>query len=234
MKLSLLDCINISKLGVSRLDYRVYFLNGMSSPNVRRLLNNLCARPGTRYLEIGTWRGSTLVSAAINNRGSLMDCVAVDSFSEFEKPLMVNPLIKTLGENDQHTFLQYSRMSPEREARCWLKYFGLIGYVQLINGDCFGKTVTDLLEDRKFNTYFYDGNHDYISQYNGIVKFLEYMDDEFTLVVDDWNDENAERGTRAAIQDLGLTVVEEYVLPARYNGDIEQWWQGLYVARIQK
>ena len=46
-------------------------LEGMSNAHNRHLLNNLCAAVGARYLEVGTWKGSTLVSAVAGNERTL-------------------------------------------------------------------------------------------------------------------------------------------------------------------
>lgn len=53
-------------------------MEGMSGKKTRHFYNNLCAMPDARYLEIGTWRGSTFCSAICGNslRG-----VAIDNWS---------------------------------------------------------------------------------------------------------------------------------------------------------
>ena len=52
-----------SGLHESKITQEVLDVVGMSSPKVRHFLNNICNRPGTRYLEIGSHFGSTLISA---------------------------------------------------------------------------------------------------------------------------------------------------------------------------
>lgn len=54
--------------------------DGMSSPQIRHLLNNLCSNPRTKYLEIGCWQGTTLISALYGNS---IEAVGVDNWSEF-------------------------------------------------------------------------------------------------------------------------------------------------------
>ena len=63
-----IDRINFSieqaKNGVSKLPVEVLDLPGMSSYKVRHFLNNLCARfINTSYMEVGCYKGSTLISA---------------------------------------------------------------------------------------------------------------------------------------------------------------------------
>jgi len=56
----------------------------MSGQKTRHLYNNLCSLDDARYLEIGTWKGSTLCSAMYNN--NMKNCIGIDNFSEFDGP----------------------------------------------------------------------------------------------------------------------------------------------------
>lgn len=55
-------------------------LKGMSSPRIWHLLNNLV---DGAYLEIGVWKGSTLISALY---GKNIPATAIDNFSQFGGP----------------------------------------------------------------------------------------------------------------------------------------------------
>ncbi len=57
---------------------------GMSGKNYRLLINNLVgSMPGARYLEVGSWAGSTACSAMEGNRVTV---VCIDNWSEFGGP----------------------------------------------------------------------------------------------------------------------------------------------------
>ncbi len=59
-------------------------IDGMSGRKYRFLINNLISSlPDARYLEIGTWAGSTLCSAINRN---IVSAVAIDNWSEFGGP----------------------------------------------------------------------------------------------------------------------------------------------------
>ena len=45
----------------------IYNLEGYSGKMTQCFYNNLCSMKDTRYLEIGTWKGSTLCSAMYEN-----------------------------------------------------------------------------------------------------------------------------------------------------------------------
>jgi predicted O-methyltransferase YrrM len=61
----------------SKLSERERELHGLSSIRLRCLINNLCAAEKCNYLEIGTYKGATLIAAA---RGNDVKIVGVDNF----------------------------------------------------------------------------------------------------------------------------------------------------------
>ena len=75
-----------AKRGISKLNSSVLEIDGMSSDKVRHLLNNLCSRKDTRYLEIGTWKGSTWISALYRNENVVTKATAIDNWTEYEGP----------------------------------------------------------------------------------------------------------------------------------------------------
>jgi hypothetical protein len=76
--------INNAENHQSKLDQNVLNIDGMSSPKIRHFLNNIVDMPNAKYLEVGTWKGSTLCSALYNNSPNF--AVAIDNFSEFSGP----------------------------------------------------------------------------------------------------------------------------------------------------
>lgn len=96
---------------------------------------------------------------------------------------------------------------------------------QFYNMDCFEFTTNE-----KFDIYFYDGNHSHENQQKAMEYFWSMLKDTCIVIVDDWNHEPARTGTIAGIKN----VVKSWQLPAAYNGDSKQWWNGLYVALIDK
>lgn len=234
--------IILASLGISKLNIDIYYIEGMSSPKNRRLLNLLCERPNTNYLEIGMWRGSTLISALYNNEKTVNKAVAIDNFSEFDQPLFTNSI--NFEESVTHNPKIPLSMEPVKNhlQENIGKYLSSIWEVDnkltIIDHDCFDEKLINAFKlenyTNKFNLYFYDGNHEEESQYQALVKYYDFLDNKFVLVVDDWTNQNAEKGTRRAIKDLNLNVKYENILPARYNGDIWQWWAGLGVFVLEK
>lgn len=70
----------------SKIDGGILSLEGMSGTKTRHFLNNLCSLPGTRYLEIGSWKGSTVCAAMCKNNATV---TCVDNWSEFGGPRLM-------------------------------------------------------------------------------------------------------------------------------------------------
>ena len=232
-------------LGISKLDKPIFFLNGMSSPKVRHFLNNLCEHPDTRYLEVGSWRGSTIISALYDNHLTVSEVICIDDFSEFHNPhaedgsvYNANPLIKMLDPESQRFFLP--AVPPKQELMEKSDYFlkARPSRFDFYDGDCFSESILNQLRTRplstRINTYFYDGGHDRESQYKAFTEYDFILDHQFIAMVDDWNAIGVKDGTFEAFAALGYRVIRQWELPSNGNGDIYNWWNGLYVAVIEK
>jgi hypothetical protein len=84
---------------ISKITKDIISMNGMSGTKTRHFYNNLLNNSDMRYLEIGTWKGSSVCSAMCNNKASV---VCIDNWSEFGGPkneFLVN-FEKFKGENN--------------------------------------------------------------------------------------------------------------------------------------
>lgn len=91
---------------ISKITCEILNMEGMSGKKTRHFYNNLCSMEDARYLEIGTWKGSSICSAMCNNN---MTCLAIDNWSEFDGPkqeFLVN-FTKFKGKNNA-TFIEKS------------------------------------------------------------------------------------------------------------------------------
>ena len=57
-----------------------------------------------------------------------------------------------------------------------------------------------------FNVYFFDGPHTAQDQYDGLVSALPALEEQFVLIVDDWNWAQVREGTSSAIRDAHLSI----------------------------
>lgn len=195
------QCIAAAERGESVLTPEVLNLQGMSSAKVRHLLSNLQA---VNYLEVGTWLGSTLVSAMFGNSGK---ATAIDNFSQFNEKGGVNAWL--------------NKVTTEFLPNC---------HLSLKNSSI--ELVRDLPSN--VDVCFYDGDHGYEETRRAIWRLYPCLADEAILIIDDTNTDGVLEATRLALHECGAEVLHEWNLPARYNGDKEQWWNGVTVFLLQK
>jgi predicted O-methyltransferase YrrM len=163
------------------------------------------------YLEVGTYHGKSLLSALIGN--PLRPTYACDNFSEFD----INSFAIT-QEN--------------------LRKYGLADAVTFYDCD-FREIFTPERLPVPIGLYFYDGAHDEESQYLGIKLVEPFLADEALILVDDWrlapdSQSYAERGTLRAANESEHAWQLLYNLPARCNGDLGMWWNGVGVLSFQR
>tara|TARA_R100000008_G_scaffold66975_1_gene44040 strand:+ start:9286 stop:10056 length:771 start_codon:yes stop_codon:yes gene_type:complete len=188
-------------------------LIGFSGYQFRHMMNNICSLPSANYLEVGTYMGSTLVSAVLGNEGTLSSVHAIDNFSEFSE-----------STNPRASFLQnIERFLPNAD-------------IQFYEEDCFQFDVRKL---PKIDVFFYDGEHSEESQRNAFVHFYPAFADTFIAVIDDWEQEPVRRGTRSAWEDLGFDIVSSRAIipgkrPTPFETPSLQWWNGTHIAVLRK
>lgn len=188
---------------------------GMASLRKLQLLNLavsfLPADGDECYLEVGTYQGKSLIAALVGNINRM--AVACDNFSEF-----------TASATESVSILQKNLAS-----------YGLSESVRFYNEDfltLFEKWQTYKLPP--VGVYFYDGAHDELSQYEAIRAVEPILANEALVIIDDWryaedSGSYAEAATRRAIAESPNTWRIQWVLPARYNGDLAMWWNGVVV-----
>ena len=200
-----------SILGIGQLPQEILDLTGMSSHANRLLLNHLC-KSKVNYLEIGSWKGSTFISALYKNT----ECrgISIDNHQEFKNH-------------------EFKTSADELEATCQ-KYLVNDEQYRLITADCFGDEIS---LDMKFDIYFYDGYHTYEDQYKAIKHYYKHMKSMFIYICDDYSIYRVERGTKDAFRDMNIQVISDYklfgnqVIPQCRS---EGFWNGLYIALCVK
>jgi predicted O-methyltransferase YrrM len=131
---------------------------GLTKPNNLALLNLAASQLPAHesYVEVGTFRGSSLIAAMLGNDGK--DFVAIDDFSMRDA----------------------SRQQLERN----LARFGLTG-AAILEGDAFATLRSDALNGRSAGVYYYDAAHTYEQQLDGLRLAEPWLADEALLIVDD-------------------------------------------------
>jgi hypothetical protein len=93
----------------------------------------------------------------------------------------------------------------------------------------------------KYNVFLFDGPHLYADQRDGLLLTQHALDDEFVLIVDDWNWEQVRRGTFDAIADIGCKL--DFVAEIRTTfdnsltpiaGEASDWHNGCFIAACHR
>lgn len=181
---------------------------GMSSPRVCRLLNLLVSRMdhGEHYLEIGTWQGRTLLSAAMHNRDRL--CVACDKFRVFGRYTGFGfRARRALGRN-------LRRYAADRAA---------IHFYDMPSSRFFARRRFD----GTVGVFFYDGDHTYRGTRDSIAAGARWLSDRAALIVDDWNVPRIRQATFDGLQDASIRILWHRALDGDHTENT--WWNGLGV-----
>ena len=135
-------------------------LTGMTTPLIAGIINGAvtCMEGDEVYLEVGCCQGASLIGALMDNEKR---AVAVDNFSEFPETcnlIAFRKNIRAYGVEERITFYRND-------------------YRQFFASP----------PPMKVGVYYYDGAHDYASEYAGIKAGLPFLVDGGLVLVDDTN-----------------------------------------------
>jgi hypothetical protein len=200
-----------SDANVSKLTQQILNLEGYSGNKTRHFYNNICSLEDANYLEVGTWKGSSFISAIYKNK---IKPVAVDNWSEFNGP-------------KEEFFSNVSKFAPES------KY-------DFIEKDSFQINRSDFPESiNEIDIYLYDGCHTYDCQKNGITHFYEFFSKYFIIMVDDWRDDDSWKqvlkGTWDGINEKGIIVHKHYERTSfQERTGRQDYWNGIGIFICEK
>lgn len=186
-------------------------MSGMSGKKYRYFINNLISLvPNPRYLEVGSYAGSTACSALDTNT---LKITCIDNWSEFGGPKDV--FLKNISQYSNDS-VQFQFLEDD---------FRKINYAEI----------------GKYNIYLFDGPHTEIDQYDGINIALPALDDQFILIVDDYNWPNVRNGTQRAMQE-SLSIISSIEIRTTQNDEHpnkaafenSDWHNGYYFAVCKK
>jgi predicted O-methyltransferase YrrM len=138
---------------------------GLAQANNLALLNVAASSlgDGEAYVEVGTYRGTSLIAAMVGNAGRF---VALDNWS--------------MGDGSRE------------QLDVNLARFDLAG-AEIIEGDAFETLRSGALEGRTIGVYYYDNGHEYEQQLDGMRLIEPYLASPALVIVDDTDWERVER-----------------------------------------
>ena len=199
--------------GMHKLPDWILQLPGMSGVTYRKMANNLVNKiADARYLEVGCWQGSTACAAVYGNN---VKAYCIDNWSQFNDDGSISTKFAehvAKLESDQLTFVDQDY------------------------------TVTDFSNIGKYNVYLFDGPHEEYDQYMGVLTAQSALEDEYILIVDDWNWPFVRKGTYDALNELKSKVLFSVEIrtsiddthPLDSRGTNTYWHNGVIFAVIKK
>jgi hypothetical protein len=194
----------------SKLPAEVLDIEGMSGRKTRHLYNNICDLPNAKYLEVGTYKGSSFVSAFYRN---MLDCYCIDNWSQFGG--------KKDFENNINMFSRHVLRS-----------------IKVVDQDCWTVQKDDLVGP--IDIFLYDGAHTYEDHKKAITHFAPFLSKISIIMVDDWMCDWADvkKGTMDGIQESGLEILFQYniglSIPHEYHQDGDTFWNGCGILLCKK
>lgn len=203
------NAIEKAKRRESNLGFPATEVPMLGSLQIRHLMNNL-GSICERFIEVGSHRGGSFVSATYGNT-NIKYATAIDDYSE------------NFHDGDAKAdFIENSK-----------KYTYPETIVKQISKDCFKVDLKKDL-DGPYDFYLFDGNHSFESQEKAITYFAKAMTNEFILVVDDYSWDAVKKGTQSGIKIAELEIIFEEELWDGIEGNNEGWWNGTYVALLKQ
>jgi predicted O-methyltransferase YrrM len=182
---------------------------GMATEHKLALLNLAAAHlgPGEAYLEVGSFKGLSLIGAMLGNAGRRF--YAIENFLEF------NP---------------DGRARAELEANLgrWVEP----GRARVLEGDCFDLLRTGAGLEEPVGVYFYDGAHGRLPHYLALGVAERWLADRALVVIDDASWPIVARATdRYVAAHPGYRLL--FDLAAEHEED-PRWWNGVRVYAFER
>lgn len=205
-------------------DWRIMDQYSVSSKRFKLLLNNLCSLENCSYLELGCFRGGTLMAALYQNKP--VSAYAIDNFTYDPRAFYVNPETGEKSNYNPDTWVNV-RMSLIDN----LERLGLDKSVKLFAGDWL-KTPGSFIKN-KVNIIHVDIDKDVDKILNF---FCPKFDDTAVIVIGNYNETHVREKFHEFIQtnSLKFEIKHSVVNFSHSNADSEGWWNGLGMYVIER
>ena len=204
------ESIIMSDSNISGISKEIIDMPGMSGTKTRHLYNNICnLSKDYTYFEVGTWLGSSFISANYKNQ---INSIACDNWAEF-------------GGRKEQFLKNFENLCSGRE-------------LKFIEKDCFNIDQNDLTFD-SIDIYLYDGCHKYTSHKSAITHFSKFLKKYSIVIIDDWRSDGewsaVENGTYDGFYESKLEIihVEQRFSKQEHDGS-HNYWNGVGIFVCEK
>lgn len=194
---------------LSKINDEILAIEGMSGNKTRHFYNNILNIEDARYLEIGTWKGSSVCSAMCNNSATIL---CIDNWSEFGGPK---------GE----FLVNYNKFKGANNAK-------------FIEEDCFKVDTTDIGKYNIYmydGNHTADAHYKALEHYlNCLDDIFIYIVDDWNAIEVREGTHNAINKLNLSVlykKELRLTYDNSHT---PFDIAHKSWWNGIYIAVIKK
>lgn len=189
---------------MSKITDDIIVMDGMSGTKTRHFYNNLLNFHDARYLEIGTWKGSSVCSAMCGNKATI---VCIDNWSQFGGP-----------KGD--FLLNFTKHKGENEA-------------SFVENDCYKIDVTKLPKFNIFMYDGEHSSESHykalLHYYNCLDDIFIFIVDDWN-----WKDVREGTFNSIQKLNLKILYEKEIRLTFDNSTTTGSWWNGIYVTILQK
>jgi hypothetical protein len=194
----------------SKITDEILKMEGMSGKKTRHFYNNLLNIANARYLEIGTWKGSSVCSAMCGNKAKV---VCIDNWSGFGGP--------------KNEFLRnFDTYKGENEA-------------MFIEQDCYKVDISKLPKFNVYmydGNHTKESHYKALSHYYDCLDdmFVFVVDDWNWKWVRDGTNESIKKLNLSILYQKTIRTTNNNKLPPPESEIKKQWHNGIYVAILEK
>jgi hypothetical protein len=190
---------------ISKITNDIINMEGMSGTKTRHFYNNLLNTEDARYLEIGTWKGSSVCSAMCGNKAKV---VCIDNWSEFGGP-------------KNEFLMNFEKFKGSNDAI-------------FIESDCYNIDVSTLQKFNIYmydGNHTNESHYKALKHfYNCLDDIFIFIVDDWN-----WEDVRDGTNRSIKNLNLKILYEKSIILPFDNSIKPEPtWWNGIYVAILQK
>jgi len=195
---------------ISKITNDIINMEGMTGTKTRHFYNNLLNTEDARYLEIGTWKGSSVCSAMCGNKANV---ICIDNWSEFGGP-------------KSEFLVNFERFKGENNAT-------------FIENDCFKVDVSTLpkfniymYDGNHTNESHYNALLHYYNCLDDLFIFI--VDDWNWKGVRDGTIDSIQKLNLKVLYEKEIKTTNDDSHPQWGSPEQKEWHNGIYVAILQK
>ena len=198
-KFTFSNCILDKEIENLNLKNALLKIDSMSTYAIGHLVNQICQHLNENqiYLNIGCWKGFTLISGMIDTS---CEVIGVDNFSQFDGP-------------KKEFYLNFGRYQNKN------KHFFFDEDYKI-----FFKNFEK--KNKRVSFYYYDGEHSYKNQFENLEIADNFLDEGSVVLIDDINFPEVENGTKDFLNKTSsnykilkkIKTVNNHCHPSFWNG----------------